>query len=191
MTVELAARSPLDHRAGDLAGAASSTGGRVSLEEVRFLAQVDVRVSPEEAIRRELHLPSGSNTVIRDGERAALWLGPDEWLVLGPAGAADAIVAELGSALTGTHGSVVDVSSNRAWLEVRGPDARELLSRGCPLDLHPSRWRPGMCAQTVLARSQVLLESVDETSTRIGVRPSFAAYVVDWLLDACRFGVAT
>lgn len=191
MTAELAARSALDHRAGELADVASSTGGRVSLEEVRFLAQVDVRVSAEEAHRRELQLPFGSNTVIRDGERAALWLGPDEWLIVGPAGAAGAIVAELESALTGAHRSVVDVSANRAWLEVRGPDARELLSRGCPLDLHPSRWRSGMCAQTMLARSQVLLERVHEATTRIGVRPSFAEYVVDWLLDACRFGIAT
>jgi len=188
---ELMARSPLGHRAADLAAVVATTDGRVSLSEILFLGQVDVRVSRDEVIRRQLPLPLDPNTVLRAGERAALWFGPDEWLVVGAAGSAGAIVAELGSALIGAHRSVLDVSGNRAWLELRGPGTRELLSRGCSLDLHAGHWLAGMCAQTVLARSHVLLEQLDDATTWIGVRPSFADYLVDWLLDACRFRVAT
>jgi sarcosine oxidase subunit gamma len=181
---ELTARSPLDHRAAELAGVVAATGGRVSLSEIPFLGQVDVRVSRDEVIRRELLLPLDPNTVLRDGERAALWLGPDEWLVVGPAGTAAAVVAELESALIGVHRSVVDVSANRAWVELGGEGVRELLSKGCSIDLHSSRWLPGMCAQTMLARSQVVLEQLADATTRIGVRPSFADYIVDWLLES-------
>ena len=188
---ELMARSPLGHRAADLAAVVATTDGRVSLSEILFLGQVDVRVSRDEVIRRQLPLPLDPNTVLRAGERAALWFGPDEWLVVGAAGSAGAIVAELESALIGAHRSVLDVSGNRAWLELRGPGTRELLSRGCSLDLHAGHWLAGMCAQTVLARSHVLLEQLDDATTWIGVRPSFADFLVDWLLDACRFRVAT
>jgi sarcosine oxidase subunit gamma len=191
VTAELVARSPLEHRAADLAGAAAATGGRISLAEVPFVAQVDVRVSEDEAARRELLLPLEPNTVLRAGERAALWLGPDEWLVLGPPGTGSALVAEMESALIGAQRSVVDVSANRAWLELAGSGARELLSTGCPIDLHPRAWRPQKCAQTLLGRSQVVLEQFDDTTTRIGVRPSFADYVVDWLLDAGRVPAGT
>jgi sarcosine oxidase subunit gamma len=191
VTVEPVARSPLAHRAADLAGVDAATGGRISLAEVPFLAQVDVRVTEGEAARRELLLPLEPNMVLRAGERAALWLGPDEWLVVGPPGTGPAIVAEMESALIGAHRSVVDVSANRAWLGLAGPGAKELLSTGCPIDLHPRTWGPRMCAQTLLGRSQVVLEQLDETTTRIGVRPSFADYVVDWLLDAGRVQVGT
>src|SRR5207247_3848825 len=71
---ELAAHSVLAHRAADLAGVSAATGGRISLVEVPFLAQVDVRVSPNEAARRELLLPFEPNSVLRSGDRAALWL---------------------------------------------------------------------------------------------------------------------
>jgi sarcosine oxidase subunit gamma len=184
VTAELVARSPLEHRAADLAGVALASGGRVSIAELPSLAQIDVRVSEDEASRRELLLPLEPNTAMRAGDRAALWLGPDEWLVIGPADTGPALVAEMESALIGAHRSVVDVSGARAWLELTGSGTRELLSTGCPLDVHPRRWQARMCAQTLLGRSQVLLEQLDETTTRIGVRPSFADYLVDWLLES-------
>jgi sarcosine oxidase subunit gamma len=57
----------------------------------------------------------------------------------------------------------------------------ELLESGCGLDLHPRAWREGMCAQTLLARGPVLLQERG-TASRLFVRPSFAGYLVDWLL---------
>ena len=123
------------------------------------------------------------NTAWEDGPRAALWLGPDEWLILAPLGAGPAVVGELGAALEGSHRSIVDVSANRVALELSGPRAREVLSKGCAIDLHPRAWRPGMCAQTMLARTQVILHERSD-STGILVRPSFADYLVDWLFDA-------
>ena len=83
--------------------------------------------------------------------------------------------------------TVVDVSANRTTLELRGPRARELLEFGCPIDLHPRVFGPGSCAQTLLARANVLMWFVTEDPEpiyRLFVRPSFAAYVAAWLADA-------
>ena len=80
---------------------------------------------------------------------------------------------------------MVDVSANRTLLELEGPMAREVLMKGCSLDLHPRRFGPGRCAQTALARVQVILwQMTDEPCYRILVRCSFAPYLAAWLVDA-------
>jgi sarcosine oxidase, subunit gamma len=63
---------------------------------------------------------------------------------------------------------------------------RELLAKGCALDLHPRVFRGDRCAQTYLARAQVILLAQPEqpAALRILARSSFARYVADWLLDA-------
>jgi sarcosine oxidase, subunit gamma len=101
--------------------------------------------------------------------------------VVGAPAAAPALVEELGGALRGLHHSVVDVSANRAVLELAGAARLELLTQGCRLDLHPRAWRHGSCAQTLLGRVPVLLQERDH-ATRIFVRASFAAHLADWLV---------
>jgi sarcosine oxidase subunit gamma len=164
-------RSPLARLADDIA--------RIEAVEVAFLGQIDVRCDADDAAR--LGFPAEPNTVGGDLTRGALWLGPDEWLVVGLPGTTAAAVAELETSLAGTHHAVVDVSANRAVIELRGVDRLELLASGCALDLDPrSGWIPGVCAQTLFARAQVILQEM-ESATRLFVRPSFAQYVVDRL----------
>lgn len=182
MTVDLA-RSPFGHRAKDLARLSQTTAGAIEVAEVALPAQVDLRVDPAHAPSMPFGLPSDPNIWLTDGDRDVLWLGPDEWLVVGAPRSASTIVRELDAALLGVHRSVVDVSAARAVLEVQGPKVTGLLAAGCSLDLHPRSWRAGMCAQTLLARAQVLLQQ-REGATRVFVRPSFAGYLLDWLLDA-------
>ena len=181
MTVEPFARDALTTRARELAEVSTRTSGRVTVEHLPFLAQVSLRLDPSLAERAPYPLPLEPNTALEAGPRATLWLGPDEWLVLGAAHAAPEIAVELHTALDGEHRSIVDVSANRVALDLGGPDRSELLASGCSLDLHPRSWRAGMCAQTLFARSQVILHERDD-ATRVLVRPSFADYLVDRLL---------
>jgi sarcosine oxidase subunit gamma len=157
-----------------------------NLRELPFVPQFAVRVAPAKVGATTpligFELPGEPNTVAGDERLAALWLGPDEWLVVGLADE-----TELREALAPVGGSVVDVSANRTTLELRGPRARELLEFGCPIDLHPRVFGPGRCAQTLLARANVLIWHVadePEATWRLFVRPSFAAYVAAWLADA-------
>jgi sarcosine oxidase subunit gamma len=169
------ARSPLEARRDDLA--------IIDAELVPFLAQVDLRIGPSLADRAPYPLPLEPNTAFDDGHRAALWLGPDEWLILGRPEDERAITEELDAAFDGAHRSVVDVSANRVAIELTGADRFELLSCVCTIDLDPSAWRPGRCAQTLVGRAPVILQERDAT-TGILVRPSFGDYVVDLLLAA-------
>jgi len=175
VTADPAARSPLAGRAGELAAAGAA--------EVAFPAQVSLRLDPAEAARLPFALPPAPNTWSRGDGRETLWLGPDEWLVVAEPGSARVLVEELERALDGLHRSVVDVSANRAVLELAGADRFELLTQGCRLDLHPRAWRDGSCAQTLLGRVPVLLQERDH-ATRIFVRASLAAHLADWLVAA-------
>jgi sarcosine oxidase subunit gamma len=139
------------------------------------LAQIDVRAAPDLV---PFVRPS-ENAVSRWDGRDVLWLGPDEWLVVAEPEAAPAIARELEDALVGHHHSILDVSANRIVFEL--VDGLEALSSGCGLDLHPSHWTPGMCAQTLFGSAQVILHQRDERTTRVFVRPSFAGYVTGLL----------
>jgi sarcosine oxidase subunit gamma len=173
VTADPFATSPLEDRTADL--------GRIGVVTTDLLAQVDVRCSAETADR--LGFPAAPNAVGGDVARGVLWLGPDEWLVVGLPGTAGATIAELEDAIGAEHCSVVDVSANRVVLEMSGDDRHELLSTVCSLDLDARSWRPMTCAQTLLGRAQVILQELPG-ATRIFVRPSFAGYVADLLLAA-------
>ena len=117
------------------------------------------------------------------GGRTALWLGPDEWLVVADEDGA-ALADALRSALGDDSGCVVDVSANRTTLELSGPAARAVLEKGCPADLHPRAFSPGTAVATTLGPVPVLLWQTGATTYRLLPRSSFADYVARWLLDA-------
>lgn len=172
MTASLARRSPLE-------GVRLPDGAR----EIPFLTQLDVRADLS-AVRNHW-LPTEPNTVHAHGERAALWLGPDEWLVVGPSDSSARLQTDLRASLGDALDAVVDVSANRTVIELSGVGARDLLEAGCSLDVDPRVFPPGRCAQTLLARANVILWHVDATPTYcVFVRPSFAAYLAAWLTDA-------
>jgi sarcosine oxidase subunit gamma len=139
--------------------------------EWRDIAQVDLRV--DEALLP--FDPPSPNTATTWRDRDVLWLGPDEWLIVGDAGSEGAIVNELADVLVDQHRSVVDVGANRIAIDLT--DGLELLASACGLDLDPGRWTSGTCAQTLFGRAQVILHQRDERTTRVFVRPSFAGYV--------------
>lgn len=180
--------SPLGNRAAELAAAPPS----VRLRELAFRAQLNLRVDlrgPAAAAVGEAlgaPLPTRPNSAVRSGELTALWLGPDEWLVLAPVGRSQHLGNSLRLALGTEEGAVVDLSAHRTTVELSGPRAREVLAKGCSLDLHPTVFGPADCAQTLLARAPVLLlgRGGDPPSYWLLVAASFAAYVVDWCLDA-------
>ena len=180
-------RSPL----GAIQGAESSAHDG-QLSERPFLTHVNLRLDPGDAeVLAAVHqviggqLPHTPNTTADAGAIRAIWLGPDEWLLLAEPGASGSLESELQSALAGRFASVVDITAGQTVIRLSGPSTLDVLARGCALDLHPSVFPPGACAQTLLARAQALLVAVDDTPTiDLIVRRSFAPYVAAWLQDS-------
>ena len=130
-------------------------------------------------------------TAARKRDVSMLWLGPDEWLVVTPDRRAERIERTLRDALEGQHAALTDVSHSRTVLALCGPDARAVLAKGCPLDFHPRVFGPGRCAQSRLAKCQVLIHQTNAAPAfDIYVQRSFAEYAWTWLEDAGQeFGV--
>ena len=191
MIAEAVRRSPLADYTDRFAALSAATDGALFIRELPFVSQLNLRTDPKDADLMQrlataigLALPIAPNTVTSGKDRRALWLAPDEWLVVGPDGQQGAIEQELRNGLNGAFGSVTDVSANRTLLEIRGAKARVRLAHGIAIDLDPRSFGPVRCAQTLLAKAQVIIECRDESGLILYVRASFATYAADWLLDA-------
>ena len=186
------AESALAHR-GDRLAAGSVRGG-AALAEIPFLTKLGLRGDPTDTRFREgvhralgLQLALSPNTFTRRDAVRCLWLGPDEWFVVAPAGRSVELGERLEWALRGEHVAIVDLTAAYATLELTGVHAREVLAKACTLDLHPRVFRAGQCAQSNFARTQAILALEDDAPVfHLFVRRSFAGYLADWLLDAMR-----
>ncbi len=133
-----------------------------------------------------LDVTGPTNRCVAAGASWSLCLGPDEWLLVVPKDDTNDTVRDLAVGLAGKHASIVDVSSNRIALDVGGPKAVSLFSSLTSFDM--TDLRPGRCAQTMLAKAQVIIHPLAAPTTyRVFVRPSFARYLADVIVDAARF----
>ena len=174
----------------------------IRLGERREIGKIDLRGDPHDrafmaAVGRvlDLLLPTEPCTSARKQGIAALWLGPDEWLLTCPADDVPRLVGALRKALADVHAAITDLTDGRVAFRVAGPSARDVLAKGTPLDLHPRAFAPGSCAGSVLAKAAVLIHLLDDDPGRgpsfdVYVARSFAYYLWTWLEDAGReYGV--
>ncbi len=154
-----------------------------------FVAMVDVRVGTvgaEAAAALGVDLPTAPNTWVPAGTGRAVWLGPDEWLLTSTTEAPEELEARVRAAVLPLGGSATDVSAQRIGLRLTGARVRDVLAKGCSIDLHPRVFGRGSSAQTMLGQAGVVLLALSDAADDVVVlvRSSFAGYLADWLLDA-------
>jgi sarcosine oxidase subunit gamma len=137
-------------------------------------------------------LPLVANTVREAAGNTMYWLGPDEWLIVTAGERKAAVESELRTALADLFAAVADLSGGQTVVLLRGRAIRDVLAKGCPLDLNPRAFGVARCAQSHLAKAPILLRQVDDEPTfEIVVRRSFADYFWLWLEDAAaEYGLA-
>jgi sarcosine oxidase, subunit gamma len=131
-------------------------------------------------------LPATPCRAATAGGRAALWLGPDEQLLIAPVDEAEAVRTTISAALGSHPHSLVDISHRQLALELAGPRAGWLLNAGCPLDLDVAAFPVGMCTRTVFHKAEIVLWRTDGERFRLEVWRSFADYVVGMLHAVAR-----
>jgi sarcosine oxidase subunit gamma len=167
-------------------------GAGVVARERAFLGHVNVRGNAGDplftaGVERALGLapPIAPNTVNEAQGNIVYWLGPDEWLLVSTGERRAVLERELRTALAGVRAAVTDVSGGQTVVVLRGSRVRELLAKGCPLDLHPRVFDVGQCAQSHLAKAPILIRQLDrDPAFEVVVRRSFADYLWLWLDDA-------
>lgn len=189
MARTLRAAHPLEGWKHALAALTWSIEGLVVKPE-ELVSAVDLRIDPagpgsaavEHALGSALPVKPNTWTATREGQ--IVWLGPDEWLVTSKVFQPHELEGSLSRVVSANGGAAVDVSAQRTAIRVSGRQARELLSFGCSLDLRPAAFPKGSSAQTSIGQAGVLILALGRGDDfRIFVRPSFAGYLADWLLD--------
>lgn len=137
-------------------------------------------------------LPLVPNTVAEGEDTVALWLGPNEWLLVVTPYEGTPLAEDLDGALDGLHAGATVLTDSRTVIGLRGPAARDVLAKGCPLDLHPAAFPAGTCAQSLVGQVDVLLHlHRDGARFDLYVLRSYADHLWRWLEDAgAEFGTA-
>ena len=123
-------------------------------------------------------------------ELAFIWSGPDQWLACKLPAPAEGMEALLATPFAGLA-SVVDQSHARTLLRVTGPQVRDALAKGVPIDLHPRAFKAGDAAATLVSHIPVHLWQIDDQPTyEFAVARSLAQSFWHWLeASAAEYGL--
>ena len=176
-----------------LAGIAAPQGLCVSVREIAGRGMIDLRGLASDrkfmAAAKDVlgvDLPKAPRSANSWGDIKVLWLSVDQWLILCSREKAGALLASLRQALAGRHALAVDVSDMRAVIRIEGEGAREVLMKGCSLDLISGEYGAGTVRRMRYAEIAALVHVVEDTVFDIYVFRSFAHYAWEFLCTSAR-----
>ena len=187
--LHLAARAPTSNALPD-AG--------VVLSEIPYLSQfvlrgnagnLDFTTGVEKALKLSLPISPCTSSSDKTDNSHILWMGPDEWLIVGPSDDQAHIYGSVSKAVKKQHFSLVDVTESRTLIRLSGTQAKSVLEKGCSIDLHPSAFSPGSVVNTHLSHAHIILHhrnSNKQSTYDLYVHRSFSEYLWSWLEDAAR-----
>lgn len=164
--------------------------GFASIREIGPLGMITLRAKrdvpglAESFAALGLTLPELRRVVVA-GDKAAGWMGPDEYLLVLPYDEVAGALASLASSLAGQHHLAVDVSDARAVFRIEGAKADQVLRKLCPVDfdrLEPNELRRSRAAQVAAAFW------VDGAGYTLVCFRSVAGYVMGLLQNAAQPG---
>jgi sarcosine oxidase, subunit gamma len=160
---------------------------RVSVTPAEPAFRMSLRVRPDAvgALSKALGiaLPTNPKSSVVKATRSALWLGPDEWLVI------DGAKNPMDDAAKAMLNSAVDVSQRNTAIIVSGAAAEATLSAGCPQNLSLTVFPVGACSRTILGKVEIVILRIGPQAFRVECWRSFSDYLMTYLSDAARGAV--
>ncbi len=167
-----------------LAGAiGGSDKGSLNIEIVDDLAllQLFAKKGKGQELAKLLKIEASAGNAAATEGFVALPLAPDQWMLVASVSADGSFHQSIAEKIAGI-GYVSEQSDSRVCFRISGRHARDLMSRGCRIDLHPGVTSSGFCAQTNMAQVGVLLHQLDETPVYdLYVYSGFARSFRNWL----------
>lgn len=145
--------------------------------------RVALRQAPEAA--HALSLPEAAGTW-SGADPQALWLSPDQWLLVSRARSADGLIDDCGRRLAGVLHHAIDSTDALACLALEGDGARRLLAMGSGVDFDAACFQAGQCVRTRFARIATVIVALEGGRFELYVDRSVGAYLADWLQNAVR-----
>ncbi|HSS65412.1 MAG TPA: sarcosine oxidase subunit gamma family protein [Gammaproteobacteria bacterium] len=117
-----------------------------------------------------------------------LWNGPGQWLAVSRSTAAEEFLPQLRRALEPHGATVTDLSHARTVVRIAGPKARDVMLKGCPLELES--FNVNDCAASLLGHLNVQIHCLGDHTFDLYVFRSFGVAMWEWLIDAAlEYGV--
>ena len=135
-------------------------------------------------------LPLEANTSASSENYTAIWLSPDEWMVVSnnidSKDNNDYEIEELlFNKISKTNlGSVTNVTDQLVMINLSGEKIFDLLSTGCPFDFNDFKSKKGSSTQTLLAQIDVIIHHNEINSVNLFVRRSFSEHLMSWINDS-------
>ena len=126
----------------------------------------------------------GQKRLTAKADMGALWMSPDELLLLCPHAAAPGIVDKLSAALQGQHALVANLSDARARFVVSGTAVRDVIAKLAPVDLHPDSFGVGQVRRTRFAQVAAAFWLSDDQTAHVICFRSVAEYMFALLCNA-------
>ena len=167
----------------------------VSVKEISPVMKINLRGKKREfltSVGKNLNmiLPTEANTSSMSDKLTAIWLSPDEWMIV-----SNEIVNKdtnkyelyemLFNSISKTNlGAVIDITDQFVQLELKGENIYEIFSAGSPFNFNEFKEKKGSTTQTVLNHVDVILHHKDENVVNLFVRRSFAEHLCSWIEDS-------
>ena len=166
----------------------------VSIKEISQVMKINLRGKRREFLTNigknlNMILPTEANTSSTSDKLTAIWLSPDEWMIV-----SNQLVSKdtnkyethemLFNSISKTNlGAVIDVTDQFVQLELKGETVYEIFSAGSPFNFNEFKEKKGSTTQTVLNHVDVILHHKDENVVNLLVRRSFAEHLCAWIED--------
>jgi sarcosine oxidase subunit gamma len=158
---------------------------RLDLDLIQVAAWPDTREALAAKVTElsGLAAPADGRNAVTGGEWTLYQIAPGRYLISAPRG--EGLLERFAAAIPAELGAVTELGHARSFLEIKGPAAREVLSRGFPLDLDPSVFPENAFGQTAVHHVSVLLHRlpVEAETFRILVLRTFARSFWEWLFE--------
>ena len=134
--------------------------------------------------------PPAANKFTTAGERHVVWLGPDEFMIICEAGKDEELINATHASFESQHVAITNITDALAAFHLKGDAVRQVLAKGCAIDLHHSSFTSSDAAQTLLSHAAVTIMALANNEFIVICRTSFASYLHDWFCDAAlEYGV--
>lgn len=153
----------------------------IKMREMKSFVIVFAKKGRADDLMARLGIKTAPSQGDENDDFVALPLSPGQWALRAKSDQGPDFGQKIQRDIMGL-GYVSEQSDARVCFEIAGHQARELMSRGCALDLHPSVVSKGFCAQTIMAHMGVLIyQSSDEPIYQLYVYSGFARSFWHWL----------
>jgi sarcosine oxidase subunit gamma len=167
----------------------------LKMKEIKPIMKLIIRGKTKDfitAIGKNLNmiLPTEANTSTSGEALTALWLSPDEWMLISNKTISEdtntyEVEDNLINNISKTKlGAITDVSDQFVMINIKGSKVFDLFASGSPFNFNKFKNKKGSVVQTILSHIDVIIHLTEINNVNLLVRRSFSEHLHSWLNDS-------